>query len=300
MNLRPWWPVLRVGVALALLVALVWRFGVGAFGDGFAAVSVGNVLAALGIGVVSTVACAVRWWVVARRFGLGLSVGAAVASYYQSQVLNAVLPAGVLGDVHRAVSHGAREGAVGRGVRAVVWERGVGQVVLVVVTVLLLALEPLLPIPDSLVVIALALALGVAVWRRRDIRQLGLPALAAAAALSLAAIACYLALFLLAARSTGVAAPLTTVVVLGAAALLVMALPLSIGGWGPREAFLAAAFGTAGLGADAGLKTAILYGVLALVSTLPGLPLLLHRRQVPRESPDEVRQDRLPLRSGAQ
>ncbi|HEY2190850.1 MAG TPA: UPF0104 family protein, partial [Actinomycetospora sp.] len=51
-----------------------------------------------------------------------------------------------------------------------------------------------------------------------------------------------------------------------------------IGGWGPREAATATGFGLAGLGATTGLATAVAFGVLALISTLPGLGVLALRR----------------------
>jgi hypothetical protein len=60
-------------------------------------------------------------------------------------------------------------------------------------------------------------------------------------------------------------------------ALLVMAamvLP-SIGGWGPREGVTAWAFGAAGLGAHQGVSTAVVYGVMVLVASLPGAAVLL-------------------------
>ena len=53
-------------------------------------------------------------------------------------------------------------------------------------------------------------------------------------------------------------------------ALLAMALPLNIGGWGPREGVAAWAFGAAGLSAAQGVATAVVYGVLVLVASLPG------------------------------
>ena len=48
------------------------------------------------------------------------------------------LPGGVLGDVHRGVRHGRDVGDVGRGLRAVAWERAAGQVVQVVLAVAVL------------------------------------------------------------------------------------------------------------------------------------------------------------------
>ena len=260
--MKRWWPALRALVAVAILVALLWRFGADTFVDGLRAVSLESATAALALGVLSTVACALRWRVVAQRLGMALPLRTAIADYYGSTLLNAVLPAGVLGDVHRAVSHGARTGLVGRGVKAVLWERGIGQAVLVVLAVLAGGVH--------WGFLAAVLAIAAVVAWRADVRLLG-SGLAAAAGLSAVAIAGYAALFLVAARAAGVEAPVGEVAVLAAGALLAMAVPLSIGGWGPREAFLAAAFGAAGL------RTAVVYGVLALISATPGLLVLIRR-----------------------
>jgi hypothetical protein len=57
-------------------------------------------------------------------------------------------------------------------------------------------------------------------------------------------------------------------------AMLAMVLP-SIGGWGPREGVTAWVFGAAGLGADQGVATAVVYGVMVFVASLPGAIFLL-------------------------
>ena len=74
-----------------------------------------------------------RWCLVARGLKIRLPLGPAVADYYRALFLNAALPGGVLGDVHRAVRHGRSAGDLGRGVRAVVLERVAGQVALIAV-----------------------------------------------------------------------------------------------------------------------------------------------------------------------
>ena len=56
--------------------------------------------------------------------------------------------------------------------------------------------------------------------------------------------------------------------------MLAMVLP-SVGGWGPREGVTAWAFGAAGLGAQRGVTTAVVYGVMVLVASLPGAVVLL-------------------------
>ena len=56
-------------------------------------------------------------------------------------------------------------------------------------------------------------------------------------------------------------------------AMLAMVLP-SVAGWGPREGATAWAFAAAGLGADAGVATAVVFGVLVLAASLPGAVVL--------------------------
>ncbi|XKK62094.1 flippase-like domain-containing protein [Streptomyces sp. ARC32] len=126
----------------AVLAVLVWRLGTGAFLDGLRRIDAPTVLAALGIGLVTTVFSAWRWALVARGLRIRLPLGEAVADYYRALFLNAALPGGVLGDVHRAVRHGQSAGDLGRGVRAVVLERVAGQVALMGVGVAVLLTMP--------------------------------------------------------------------------------------------------------------------------------------------------------------
>ncbi|MGM0358274.1 lysylphosphatidylglycerol synthase transmembrane domain-containing protein, partial [Streptomyces sp. ECR3] len=130
----------------AILAVLLWRLGTGVFLDGLRRIDTPTLLAGLGIGLLTTVLSAWRWCLVARRLGIRLPLPGAVADYYRALFLNAALPGGVLGDVHRAVRHGRDSGDLGRGVRAVVMERTAGQLALVAagVPVLLLLDSPVL------------------------------------------------------------------------------------------------------------------------------------------------------------
>ena len=112
--------------------------GTGPFLDGLRTVDGGALAAAAGLAVLTTVCCAWRWRIVARGLGVDLPLGTAVAAYYRSLFLNVTLPGGVVGDVHRGISHGRDTSDVGRGLRAVAWERSAGQVVQVVLTVAVL------------------------------------------------------------------------------------------------------------------------------------------------------------------
>ncbi len=97
------------------------------------------------------------------------------------------------------------------------------------------------------------------------------PAIALASALIVAG---HTITFLIAARTAGATAPLSRMLPLALLVLLGAALP-NIGGWGPREGVTAWAFAAAGLGASLGVATAVVYGVMVFVASLPGAAILL-------------------------
>jgi glycosyltransferase 2 family protein len=302
----------RPAGAAAILVVVVWRLGAGPFLEGVRAVDGGTLAAATGIGLLTTVCCAWRWTIVAHGLGVRLSLPAAVAAYYRSVFLNLTLPGGVVGDVHRGVSHGRDVRDVGRGLRAVAWERAAGQLMQAVVTVVVLLALPS-PVRSSMPLVAVALVttvIGVMLvnrarpggersqWARLrsavagDVRDgllapRGLPAIAIASALVVLG---HAVTFMIAARTAGSTAPPSRLLPLAMLAMLAMVLP-SLAGWGPREGATAWVFGAAGLGAEQGVATAVVYGVMVLVASLPGALVLvgawLPRARSPRrrESP---------------
>jgi uncharacterized membrane protein YbhN (UPF0104 family) len=278
---RPAWRRTQLALAGATFALLVWQLGFGPFLDGLRAVDAGALSAAFAIAVVTTVCCAWRWRIVARGLGAELPLGAAVAAYYRSLFLNVALPGGVLGDVHRGVSHGRDTRDVGRGLRAVAWERLAGQAVQLVLTVaVLLALpSPLHAAAPYALAGVLAAAAGLALLARRRglvARELRAAVLARLPAVTLASaliVAGHAATFLIAARSVGVTAPPQELLPLALIVLAGAALP-NVGGWGPREGVTAWAFAAAGIGASAGVATAVAYGVLAFAAALPGAAVL--------------------------
>jgi uncharacterized membrane protein YbhN (UPF0104 family) len=256
-----------------------------------------SIAAAAGIAGVTTVCCAWRWSIVAHGLGVRVPLRTAIAAYYRSQFLNVTLPGGVLGDVHRGVRHGRDAGDLGRGLRAVAWERSAGQVVqlALAVIVLLVVASPVrsaIPIvagavvASALILVLLARLLphdGSSQWARilraahGDVRR-GVLARRSWPGIVLASIVVVIghaATFLVAARTAGSTASLTQMLPLAMIVLLAMGVPTNIAGWGPREGVAAWAFGAAGLGADRGLSTAVVYGVLVLVASLPGAGVLV-------------------------
>lgn len=301
------------GLVLALLV---WRLGTGPFLSGIRTIDGGALAEAAGIAVLTTLCCAWRWKTVAGGLGVDLPLPVAVAAYYRSLFLNVTLPGGIVGDVHRGISHGRDVGDVGRALRAVAWERSAGQVVQAVLTAVILVALPS-PVRSSMPIVALAVAVvlcggalvtvvrpdGPSAWARfrraaaRDIRD-GLLARRAWLGIALASaliVAGHTVTFLLAARTAGTTAPFTQLLPIAVLAMLSMVLP-SVAGWGPREGVTAWAFGAAGLGVQHGVATAVVYGVMVFVASLPGAVVIAVAWF--RGNQPEVRRAR-PLREGA-
>lgn len=294
----------HLGTVAGVLIigVLLWRLGTGVFVDGLRRIDGTTLAAAIGIGLLTTVFSAWRWCLVARELRIRLPLGAAVADYYRALFLNAALPGGVLGDVHRAVRHGQSTGDIGRGVRAVVLERTAGQAVLVAVGAAVLLTQPSPVLAQSrevaliLAIVSLAGALAFGVVRRRRspsgagrygavrgalveargalLARRSWPGVTLASVMVLAG---HLAMFVLAARAAGSTASVARLMPLALLALLAMGLPLNVGGWGPREGATAWAFGAAGLGAGMGLTVAVIYGVLSFAASLPGAVVLVVR-----------------------
>jgi uncharacterized membrane protein YbhN (UPF0104 family) len=293
------WSAARALGTVGVFGVLVWRLGTGPFLDGLRSIDLWSLAAASGIAVVTTVCCAWRWTLVARGLGVAVPLRSAVAAYYRSQFLNVATPGGVLGDVHRGVRHGRDVGDTSRALRSVVWERFAGLLVMILMAASALFLLPS-PVPVPLPVVGLvAVAAGVVValvlgvptrlaplWARllgsagADLRAGVLarhtwPGILLAS--TVAAVG-HVLTFLIAARVAGSSASPLRMFPLALLVILAMGLPLSIAGWGPREGMAAWAFGAGGLGAEQGVATAVAYGVMVFVASLPGAVLLLTTR----------------------
>ncbi|WP_425489808.1 lysylphosphatidylglycerol synthase transmembrane domain-containing protein [Nocardioides ungokensis] len=306
---------------VTILALLVVRVGTGPFLEGVRLLDARSLAAAAGIGVVATVSCAWRWSLVARGLGVPLPLPGAVAACYRAQLVNATLPGGIVGDVHRAVRHGRGTGDLGRGLRAVAWERSAGQAVQLGLAFLVLLLLPS-PVRGSIPAITAAVAgVALALWLlarvlsrsgpspaarairalRTDLRSALFQGTAGLGILlaSVLAVTAHVATFLLAARVAGSSSSPVLVLPLALLVLLAMGLPTNVAGWGPREGVAAWAFASAGLGADLGVATAVVYGVMALVASLPGAVVIAAgwlrekdrtlRDDVRRQAPQPVR-----------
>jgi hypothetical protein len=118
-------------------------------------------------------------------------------------------------------------------------------------------------------------------WVQGDVRSglLGRGTWPGVVLASTLALACHVATYVVAARALGVTVSVDRLVPIALLVLLVAGLPLSVAGWGPREGAAGWLFGAAGLGVELGVATAVAYGALVLVGSLPGAAVLAAGRR---------------------
>lgn len=243
-----------------------------------------------------------RWRFTAGRLALTMPYAVAVREYYLATFLNQVLPGGVMGDVNRAWRHSFGTASRVASAHAVVIERLSGQLALVLLSVVLFSavladghvgtpdtgrwqglVSASLPVIGS--VCGVAIVAAALVYRARRFRYgqqlvtdlraglLSWPVWAIQLLSSLVVVASYLAVFVVLAWGGGLLAGDGSSLVLLALCsglLISMVIPVTVAGWGVREGAAALLWPMAGLPAEQGVALSIGYGLVILVSSLPG------------------------------
>lgn len=251
-----------------------------------------------------------RWRITARRIGFTLRPIAALREYYLSQVANQSLPGGVLGDATRVLRTGAKPGWFASAL-AVLIERMAGQISLFMLFLISLGVNLIFPsefalpiwvgvfamISVGLVASAFLLILGFAKKGRSSIAAkmaeflevskdalLGSGVWVSQFLLSLGIVILNIMAFVFATRAIGFDLNLLIAFVIVPLVLLSMLIPVSIGGWGVREAFSVALFPIMGATVAQGFAASVAFGLVFLASSLPGLLLFLIRDKSSAES----------------
>ena len=295
------------GVLAVGLLAVLWRVAGGEeAARSLAGADLRWLAAALGALSLQTVLSALRWRLTAAPLGIHLSRIEALREYYLSQVVNQSLPGGVIGDAGRAIRARGQAGLLASG-QSVIFERLAGQMGLYAVTAVafggtlaapggvvwpewlmapvMLFLACGLIVPVCLVVLAggrgrigrAAAPLWQGMVRCLFARQVIGPQIA----LSLATTICNLAAFGFCAQAVEHPLPVGAVAAFVPLILLTMLVPLTVGGWGLREGAAVVLFPVAGVSAAGGLAASVAFGLMVLVSVLPGVALICLRRRAP-------------------
>lgn len=293
--------MLRWTISLSVLGMLLWWLDPAAIVAEISAFSPLWLAAALAVTFVQVLVSAWRWRFTAHRLDLSLSWLRALGDYYLANFVNQVLPGGVAGDALRAHGHARDTGSTGPAWRAVVIERTSGQLVVALGTVVVFGLVPVWREVWSaawpggagawllaLLAVVLLTAVLAAIVRRwpthwRVLREdIHVALLAPAAwprqlASSIAIVFSYVLVFALAGRAIGAGMDFTLLLAVALPILLAMLIPLSVAGWGFREAAAASVWLALGLPAEQGVAVAMAYGLVNLAASLPGALLLAVR-----------------------
>ena len=254
---------------------------------------------ALSVTVVQIALSAWRWRFTAGRLGLPLSWRRALSDYYLASFANQSLPGGVLGDAWRAQRHARISGRQGAAWRAVILERASGQVLVGLFSLVALVLMPawrqaLASFAMSSILLALSMLIVVSVavvrlvWQRwpEAIASLWDDMMLAVLARkawpwqflsSLLIVASYALVFALAARAIGVSLPLSQLMLTALPVLLAMLIPVSVAGWGWREALAGALWFSLGQPPEQGIAVSVAYGAVVALGATPGVLVWLRR-----------------------
>lgn len=303
---------LRIAASL-LLVALVFYFA----DPPRVLRSLGNtspswLAAAFGSAVVATVLSALRWHNIARWLGLTADRQGLLMAYWRGVTANTVLPGGHLGgDALRALHLQQTGNGLATSAASVALDRFSGLWMLVVISLAASAValnRGLLPdlfggVPHlaefSVLLAVAALVAPLILWRTSSALAARLPGKIKVLMMALhmrprpgdlywqqmiwsTGVQVFSVLaYALGARAVGLDLPFDLFLVAAGPVFILAALPVSVGGWGTREAASALVLGAMGAPRELAVAAAVLYGLFAALQGLLGAGTLLIRKKSP-------------------
>lgn len=238
---------------------------------------------------------ALRWRRVSEDLELNLSLRRAIEEYGLSALLNQVLPGGVAGDAARVWRHKQGHGSFAAPLRAAVVDRIIGHWAHLLVTAVGLLIwaqahDDAAP-TGSATLVGVVAVVFVGIWWRpppglRAVVADTRTALGSASQrgfhliISVVLVGTFLLSFWCCAQALSLPLGLAAVTAVPLL-MLVMVVPLSLGGWGLREVSAAVVLSTLGWSTESSIALSAAYGLVNLVGALPG-GLILLRPVVPR------------------
>lgn len=248
--------------------------------------SPGFVLAAAAFGPLQIVMSAERWRIVCESVGQHLGRERAIREVALSTLLDQLLPTGFGGSFLRSWRARSPLVTLGAAVRSVAVDRLFGfGVHLAVVGAGLVVWDRAhagVPLPTGIVglwVMLVALTAVIGFWPlRTELRATFSTASSGAAVVVLSTLltGSFLGAFALCGLAVGANLGWTTITAVPLI-LLAMAVPVSVGGWGLREATAVALLPRLGWSDEAAVALAATYGVSALIGALPGAVAWIRR-----------------------
>jgi len=276
---------LMIIISVGLLALTAHLVGTQALLAGTTVLKWWTILAALGCGLLTTAAQAMRWKLLLNSRGTRLGWLQAIADCYSSSFLNIVLPGGLSGDLARvAVYRNTGEHKWWSPLLVVGAERLSVTAMLFTIATITLA-----GISTPLALLTGGIALTAWVLSLYGMRKMGLNAALIVWLTSVTSVGALFLLYIVAMLALD--SPVVPVVAI--AGLASMSIPIGVGGWGIREISVSIVAAGAAISVDAAVSTATGYGLLAIISVLPGLVTLVVQATVRRRAtgPESVQND---------
>ena len=251
------------------------------------------------ISIIQHFLSAYRWMYISKITNLNISFKNSIQFYYISTFMNNILPGGIIGDMFR-IYHTTENKIeilkMGKSVQAVIFERLSGQIMLLAFFIVSLTLYFLvnhkyeaffyLFFPSLLIFFIFKLFLNKKIKKMLSGKRISNNFYTVFSGevfwrhliLSFFVVCSYVLIYVISAISLGLDIDYIAFMVFSPIILFSMTLPISIGGWGIRELTALLLSFLLGLSASASISVSIIYGILNLICSLPGLYFFLKIR----------------------
>ncbi len=253
----------------------------------------------IGISFIQYLLSAYRWMYVSKFTNLDINFSYSLKYYYIASFMNNVLPGGILGDLYRIYCSSDNKTEIlkmGKSFQSVIFERLSGQIMLFFIFITSLTVYFLtnqkyiaflyLILPTILIFFLIKYFVIYKIkeyFGTKDIANnfhilFTGPVFWNHIILSFFVVASYILIYIISAISLGLEIDYLAFLVFSPIILFSMTLPVSIGGWGVREVTALLVSFLIGLSASSSISVAIIYGILNLICSLPGLFFFLNLR----------------------
>lgn len=292
--------LIKLAISALIIGFILYKFDIASVWQHISNAHLGLLLAALVMQMLSQTVAAYRWSLIMEALQFKHPFSFYFKSYFKGSLFNQVLPTSIGGDAYRIAEVSAHGGLIKEAFYGVFIDRIVGLIGLLLLNLLANLIWPNL-LPEQIfiginVIIFLALFgffVLMAVHKFEVFNRFRLTRLfyqlserfrfiyktpkRISQQLGLSILIHLLSMFAIfgIGHSVGINEPLTIYLVLIPPAILLTILPISFAGWGIREGALIALFMMIGIDQNLVLAMSLLYGILLIISALPGLVFYL-------------------------
>ena len=286
---------LKYILSISIIYYIINQYGINIFNI-LSIIDIRYIILIILISIIQHFLSAYRWMYISKITNLNISFKNSIQFYYISTFMNNILPGGIIGDIFR-IYHTTENKIeilkMGKSVQAVIFERLSGQIMLLAFFIVSLTFYFLINnkyeaffylfFPSLLIFFIFKLFLNKKIKKMLNGKKISHNIYAVFSGevfwkhlmLSFFVVCSYVLIYVISAVSLGLDIDYLAFMVFSPIILFSMTLPISIGGWGIRELTALLLSLLLGLSASASISVSIIYGILNLICSLPGLYFFL-------------------------